>query len=96
MDIKGRFNILTERLGIKLEEGIERVINSHLLKEMENRVIGDDFMPRKKKTPIPTIPKDEHNDRMCNCPTPINGSVVDGIVYCAICQGILGCVESIK
>ena len=95
MKIKERFEVLTEKLGLKLENGIERIINSHMLKRIEDGIIGDDYMPRGRKEATKTIDVEhtEPYDRMCICPMRINGTVFEDKVYCAVCQGLIGCVE---
>ncbi len=97
MHLKERFNKLCNTIGDKIEEGMERLVNSHTLKVMEDKVIGDDFMARAKKSyPLRPVPRDTHipaSERLCLCEPYIEGTVVDGIQYCALCNGVVSLIS---
>ena len=81
MSIKTKFKKVCNKLVDRLEDGCERVISSSVLATMEKRLIGGNYMPRGYK------PKAK--DRLCSCPKPVEGAMVDRIQYCGICQGVI-------
>ena len=80
MKIQDRFNKISDKLGDRVIDGIERIITSSILATMEKHVIGSSFMPRGYKEPL--------KDRLCECPNPEDGTILDRKVYCAICKGV--------
>lgn len=81
MNVKCKLEELSKRISNRLEDGLERIISSSILATMENKIVGGSFMPRGYR--------EKPSDRLCKCPKPEDGTIIDRIVYCAICQGVI-------
>ncbi len=80
---------VTARMGDMVEELAEKVINSSLMTRIEEKIIGEDYMPKGRLIVRRVTIEEETSDRLCKCPEPIEGSTVNRIVYCAVCQGVI-------
>lgn len=91
MKIQGAIKRVTERMGDIIEEQAERIVNSSIMERIEEHMIGNDYMPRgTKRYAVKKITiEGDQSDRLCKCPEPIEGSIVNRIQYCAVCQGVM-------
>ena len=93
MKIKERFDSIYANLGDKVEESIEKIINSRFLAKIEREVIGNGFMPRVRRNPA--YPSNiDPSDRLCSCPMQTEGAIYNRIIYCGVCQGVIRVLES--